>query len=115
LEKNYNVDIDKDHTNNGAFRTVIFQKEIDSKVQNISFSGANAQWQNGLVDRSNGTLCAAARSMFNHAISKWEQTLTPELWHLAIQHAAIIFNTTERRSRNYEENKWENFTGKDQN
>jgi chloramphenicol O-acetyltransferase len=37
--KRYNVDIDKYHTDNGAFRTLIFQKEIEAKGQNISFSG----------------------------------------------------------------------------
>jgi hypothetical protein len=36
----------------------------------IHFSGVNSQWQNSLVERSNGTLCAAARSMLNHAISR---------------------------------------------
>jgi hypothetical protein len=32
-------------------------------------------------------LCAAARSMLNHAISKWDKTITPELWPFVIQHA----------------------------
>jgi hypothetical protein len=41
-------------------------KKIEAKVQNISFSGVNAQWQNGLVEHANGTICAAARSMINH-------------------------------------------------
>jgi hypothetical protein len=53
---------------NGAFRTALFQKEIDPKGQKLSFNGVNAQWQNGLVERSNGILCVAAKSMLNHAI-----------------------------------------------
>jgi hypothetical protein len=35
--KRYNVNIDKCHTDNGALRTEIFQKEIETKGQNISF------------------------------------------------------------------------------
>jgi hypothetical protein len=70
FDKRYNVDITSYHADNGAFRTEIFQKEIDNKNQKLSFSRVNAQWQNGLVEISNGTVCAAARSMLNHAISK---------------------------------------------
>jgi hypothetical protein len=36
--KRCNADINKYNTDNGAFRTVIFQKEIDEKGKNISFS-----------------------------------------------------------------------------
>jgi hypothetical protein len=75
----YHVTVDSYHADNGAFRSETFQKAIDNKNQRLNFSGVNAQWKNGLVERSNGTLCAAARSMLNHAISKWDRTITPEL------------------------------------
>jgi hypothetical protein len=112
--KRYNVDIDKGHTNNCAFRTVIFQKEIEAKGQNISVSRVNLQWKNGLIERSNGTLCATARSMLNHAISNWDNIITPDLWTYAIQQAATIFNNTKRRSSDYEEIIWEQSTGERQ-
>jgi hypothetical protein len=66
-----------------------------NKNQKLNFSGVNAQWQNVFVDRSNGTLYAAARSKLNHAISKWDKTITAERWPFGIQHAATIFNTTK--------------------
>jgi hypothetical protein len=94
FSKRYNITIDYSHADNGAFRSETFQKSIDYKNQKLNFSGVNAQWQNGLVERSNGTLCAAARSMINHAISQWDKTVTAELWPFAIQHAATIYNTT---------------------
>jgi hypothetical protein len=109
--KRYNFDIDKYYTDNGAYCTEIFQKEIQAKGQNISFSGVNAQWQNGLVECDNGTLCAAARSMLNHAISKWGKIITPELWTYTIKHAATIFNNTRIITRDYEEIPWEKITG----
>jgi hypothetical protein len=59
--KDYIVNIHRCHTNNGAFCTSIFQKAIDRKVQNINFSGVDAQWKNGLVEKSNCTLCAEVR------------------------------------------------------
>jgi transposase InsO family protein len=100
--KRYNITIDSYHADNGAFRSEIFQKSIDNNSQKLNFSGVNAQWQNGLVERSNRTLCAAARSMLNHAIYRWDKTITAEFWPFAIQHAATIYNTTKRRSRDYE-------------
>jgi chloramphenicol O-acetyltransferase len=57
----YQVTVNSYHADNGAFRSETFQKSNDNKNQKLDFSGVNAQWQNGLVERSNGTLCAAAR------------------------------------------------------
>jgi transposase InsO family protein len=103
----YQVTVDSYHADNGAFCSETFQKSNDNKNQKLHFSGVNAQWQNGLVERSNGTLCAAARSMLNHAISRWDKTITAELWPFAIQHVATIYNTTKRRSRDYDLSPWE--------
>jgi hypothetical protein len=109
--KRYNITIDSYHADNGAFRSKIFQKSIDNNNQKLNFSGVNAQWQSGLVERSDGTLCAAARSMLNHAISQWEKTITAKLWSFAIQHAATIYNITKRQSRDYNLSSWEQVTG----
>jgi hypothetical protein len=49
--------------------------------------------------------------MLNHAISRWDKTITAELWPFAIQHAATNYNTTKLRSRDYELSPWEQFTG----
>jgi hypothetical protein len=109
--RRYHVTVDSYHADNGAFRSKTFQKAIGNKNQKLNFSGVNAQWQNGLLERSNGTLCAAARAMLNHAISKWDKIITPELWPFTIQQAATIYNTTKRRSRDYDVSPWEQFTG----
>jgi hypothetical protein len=89
--KRYQVTVNSYHADNGTFRSETFQKSIEDKNQKLHFSGVNAQWQNGLVERSNGTLCAAARSMLNNAISRWDKTITAELWPFAIQHTATIY------------------------
>jgi hypothetical protein len=49
--------------------------------------------------------------MLNHAISRWDKTITAKLWPFAIQHAATIYNTTKRRSRDYDLSPSEQFTG----
>jgi hypothetical protein len=91
----YQVTIKSYHEDNRGFRSEKFQKAIDNKNQHLNFSGVNAQWQNGLVGRSNGALCAASRSMLNHAISRCDKKITAELWPFAIQHASTIYNTTK--------------------
>jgi hypothetical protein len=95
--KRYRVTVESYHADNSTFHTEIFQKDIENKNQRLNFSGINAQWQHGLVERSNGTLCAAARSMRNHAILKWDKTITAELWPFAIHHVATIYNTTKTK------------------
>jgi hypothetical protein len=67
----YQVTVKSYHAENGSFCSETFQKAIDNKNQQLNFSGGNAQWQNGLVERSNGTPCATARLMLNHAIYRW--------------------------------------------
>jgi hypothetical protein len=49
--------------------------------------------------------------MLNHAISRWDKTITAERWPFAIQHAETIYSTTKRRSRDYDISPWEQFTG----
>jgi hypothetical protein len=110
LAKRYNVKVESYHADNGAFRTETLEKEIDNKNQKLNFSGVNAQWKNGLIERSNSTLFTSACSMQNHAISKWDNTITAELWPFTIQHAATIFNTKKQRSRGYDARPWEQFT-----
>jgi hypothetical protein len=98
----YQVTVKSYHADNGAFRSKTFQKEIDNKNQQRNFSRVNTQWKNGLVERSQGTLCATELSMLNNAISRREKTIKAELWPFTIQHAATIYNTTKRRSRDYD-------------
>jgi hypothetical protein len=103
----YQVTVNSYHSDNGAFRSETFQKAIDNKNQKLHFNGVNALWQNGLVERSNSTLCAATRSMLNHDISRWDKTITAKLWPFVIQHFATIYNTTKQKSRDYELSPWE--------
>jgi hypothetical protein len=93
----YQVAVNSYHANNGAFRSETLQKSIDNKNQKLHFGGVNTQWQNGLVEQSNGTLCAASQSMLNHAISRWDKTTTAETWPFTIQYAATICNTKKTK------------------
>jgi hypothetical protein len=58
--KRYQVTVNSYHADSRAFRSETFKISIEDKNQKLHLSGVNAQWQNGLVERSNGTQCAAA-------------------------------------------------------
>jgi hypothetical protein len=92
----YQVTVKSYHADNGAFGSETFQKTNDNKNQHLNLSGVNSQWQNGLVEHSNGKLCPTSRSMINHEISRWDRTITAEQWPFVIQHAATIYNTKKR-------------------
>jgi hypothetical protein len=61
-----------------------FKNQLKTKTRNFTSVVLMLNGKNGLVERSNGTLCAAARSMLNHAISRWDNTITAECWPFAI-------------------------------
>jgi hypothetical protein len=50
--------------------------------------------------------------VLNHAFSRWDKTKTSERCPFAIQHAATIYSTTKRRSRDCDLSPWEQLTGK---
>ena len=85
------------HTDNGVFNSDLYKSDIASKNQTISFCGVNAHWQNGIVERYNGVICAAARTMLLHAQSHWPEIITAEFWPFAVQHAVNLYNSTPSR------------------
>jgi len=87
------------HTDNGVFNSNLNKTDIASKNQTISFCGVNAHWQNGIVERYNGVICAAACTMLLHAQSHLPEIITAEFWPFAIQHAVNLYSTTSRRHK----------------
>jgi hypothetical protein len=87
------------------FKLKYFKRPWTTKTSDLTSAAKTNSGKTALlkVERSNGTLCATARSMLNHTISKWNKTITAEL--------SAIYNTIKRRSRDYDINPWEQFRG----
>ena len=105
------VSIHHIHTDNGVFNSDVFKNDVDAKTQTISFCGVNAHWQNGIIERYNGVICQAARTMLLHAQAKWPGIVTPEFWPFAVQHAVNIYNIMVPQRKH--KSPWELFTNSD--
>ena len=61
--------------------------------QTISFSGVGAAHQNGVAEQAIKTAVSMACTMMLHvAMRSPEGTITAELWPMAMDHAAWIYN-----------------------
>eukprot|EP00957_Ditylum_brightwellii_P187960 14310585-Ditylum_brightwellii.AAC.1 len=61
--------------------------------QPIRFSGAGAAHQNGIAERNIKTICDTDQELMIHAaIYNKEGGVSEELWPIAIDHAALLFN-----------------------
>ena len=67
-------------------------KQVYDDNQTISFSGVGAHHQNGVAERAIRTVVTKARTMLLHAQLRWPDEATPNLWPMAMQHAAHINN-----------------------
>ncbi len=81
------------HTDNGVFTSSYFMQCLLDKQQNIRFAGVGAAHQNGVAERSIRTIVEAARTMMIHAaIHSEPNTVTAELWSMAMDHAVWLHN-----------------------
>jgi len=81
------------HTDNGVFSAKAFLEELASKGQTARFSGSGAGHQNGIAERSIRTVVGMARTMMMHAaLRHGGGVINQELWPMAMDHAAWIYN-----------------------
>ena len=66
--------------------------------QEITFCGVNAHFQNGIAERSICTIVDQARMMLLHAIEKWLDEITIDLWPFTLRLALDIYNSTPTKS-----------------
>ena len=88
------------HSDNGVFQAKDFRKACALEGQTQSFSGVNAQFQNAEAERAIQTIVYMARYYMIHAALHWgcEEGDDLDLWPLAIDHAAYVYNLLPQRS-----------------
>jgi hypothetical protein len=62
--------------------------------QNITFSGVNNHSQNGIAERNIRTVCHQARTMLLHAMTRWPEAITTELWPFVLKMAVEVHHAT---------------------
>ncbi len=80
-------------SDNGIFKAAEFVNHLMKQEQQIKFSGVGAHHQNGVAERSIGTIMAMARTMMLHAAIRWPDVMKDgSLWPMAVDYAVFIFN-----------------------
>jgi hypothetical protein len=84
------------HADNGVFTAQRFQVELIKEGQTIKLSGVGAHHQNAIAERAIRTVVTKARVLLLHAMLRWPDTTTPDLWPMAMQHAEYLANSLPR-------------------
>jgi hypothetical protein len=89
------------HADNGRFQDIAFKEDCSSKGQPLSYCGVNAHFQNGRAERKIRDLQDGARTSLLHAMKKWPQAITLNLWPYAIRYVNDVNNCVPRKGQEY--------------
>ena len=92
----FGASVKRCRTDNGTFTSRDFMDEIQKQDQHITVSGVGAHHQNGIAERSIRTVVTKARTMLLHAMLRWPDETTADLWPLAMKHASDLNNITPK-------------------
>jgi hypothetical protein len=91
------VEIKSYRGDNGVYRTREFMKDLLIRGQAIKFSGVGAHHQNGVAERAIRTITESARTMILHAAIHWPDSVTLDLWPMAMDYAVYLWNRMPRQ------------------
>jgi hypothetical protein len=80
------------HSDNGIFSSEEFRGHCNHLGQSLSFSGVGAHHQNGVAERSIGTVSRLARANLIHLQLCWPDRANLNLWALAMNYAVWVYN-----------------------
>jgi len=83
-------------TDNAVFNVIAFNHHIVENHQRIRYCGVNAHHQNGVAERAIQTVVTQARALLLHAMLRWPDTTTQDLWPMAMQHTEYLSNRLPR-------------------
>ena len=78
--------------NGSSFTSKDFAQHLSLFQQIIRFAGVGAHHHNGCAERAIQSIMSIARTMMLHAAIHWPDVADPQLWPMAVQHAAYLFN-----------------------
>ena len=101
LAADFNVQIKSYRADNGPFKSDLIRTYSQLKNQTITYSGVGVHRQNGVAERHIRTISEKAQSMLLHAIIRWPDIITFDLWPFAVSMAVDIHNNTPHKDNNY--------------
>ena len=105
LALDHGVIINSYKADNGVFKANQFVTHIREHNQKLSYCGVNVHHNNGAAERSICTVSECARALLIHSVVHWEDGVTSELWHMAIEHTVYVYITTFLMRRTFKVNK----------
>ena len=96
--REYGVNIESYHSDNGIYKSEAFTREIAENYQKIKYCGVGAKWQNGYAENAIRILVSNARTCMISANLMWPEAKDETLWPLAISHAAYMYDHTPKES-----------------
>ena len=75
------------HADNGRFSDKLFVNDVENQGQSITYCGVGAHFQNGRAEKRIRDLREKARIMLLHAISRWSEAVSVQLWPYALRTA----------------------------
>lgn len=85
---------------NGVYKSNEFRNELRLRGQEIELCGVGAHHQNGIAERAIRTVSESARTMMLHASIHWPGTVTLDLWPMAVEYAAYLYNVMPNMQTN---------------
>ena len=92
LGRQYGIQIKEFYGDNGIFKSKDWIDDCDTKEQTNIYCGVGTHHQNGIAERSIGTITRWSRCMILHADLHWPQQSNVKLWPLAMDYAVWLWN-----------------------
>ena len=77
---------------NGVYKCTAFKDDVTKRKQTLTLSGVGAHGQNGVAERSIGTVVNSARTMMLHQALLWPEQFDMRLLPFALSHAVYLWN-----------------------
>ena len=88
----YGVIVDSYKAGNGILKTNEYVNHIRKHNQKLSYCGVNTHHKNGVAERAIRTVSECARALMLHLAVHWKDTITSELWSMAVAYAVHLYN-----------------------
>ena len=78
------VTVKRYHADNGIFASRGFVSHVEQSNQHIEYCGVGAHFQNGIAENAIKIGTSNARTMLLHAMYRWPEVITANLWSFAV-------------------------------
>jgi hypothetical protein len=88
----HGVKVKSYHADNHPFGAKEFLEDLELQDQTITYSGVGAHFQNGVAERTLGTITSWALAMMMHMCLHYPEQFDEALWPYALEHAVTLWN-----------------------